>query len=149
MHFSGCRRRAALPRPLGRRTTENKGKVIGDANHGACQVSPFRQVCFIARCSLPDPQIGRLRHQRHRSPRHLPRRPSARGCATTKRSWKSYRYLTPPFRTILPTPSSLPSPPIHGTTPFSLSHLLNPTTLPFRPVSRTGSSHTPLDCLHD
>ena len=35
MHFPGCRRRAALPRPLGRRTTENKGKVIGDAKHGA------------------------------------------------------------------------------------------------------------------
>ena len=91
MHFSGCRRRAALPRALGPRTTKNKGTVIVDANHGAWQVSPFRQVCFIARYSLPSPQIGVvsgirdievLGISRDDQVLAVVRRPSARGRST-------------------------------------------------------------------
>ena len=57
-----------------------------DTDQHACQVSPFYQVYLTVRYPLPDPEIGVVGGTGsggNESSRHLPRRPSARGHATT------------------------------------------------------------------
>ena len=147
MRFSGCRRRAALPRPLGRRTTENKGKVIGDANHGALPSLALPSGMFHRPVLPPRPSNWPFEASETSKSSASP---AMTKCSRLCDDQALVEELpVPPPRTILPTPSSLPSPPIYATTPFSLSHPLDPATLPFRPVSQTGSSRAPLDCLRD
>ena len=145
MHFSGCRRRAALPRPLGRRTTENKGKVIGDANHGA-----------LPSLALPSGMFHRP---------VLPPRPSNWPFEASETSKSSASpAMTKCSRLCddqalveeLPVPhASLPH---YSTNSFLITFAADPrhhSLLSFSPIEPNNSpvstrqSHTPLDCLHD
>merc|ERR1712086_1236253 len=121
-------------------------------HHHASQISLFHQVYFTFRQPLPEPEINwrRRRQPEVTATRDLAGRPSALGYRIGTFRGSVCGAMVSPSRTISPTHYPITSTAdLRDNSLLSLSRPLSRETLPFRHVSRTGSSRTPLVCLHD